>query len=160
MNLIKENKEKHRAIFKLDDRYRKVWYVNPDLGPFAEAVDEHIEILEKFMPGYVLDHGYTTESIYIDYKILPGTPASKFPHTKEFAEKIYNFCIENINKTSPYAHGDWVLSNILIDGDNMQIIDWDNLAVHEIKDVLEKLKSDLKSAFGEKFDEFLPGEKF
>ena len=158
MDLIKENKEKRRSMYQLPDRYRKVWHINPDLGPFMETLDEHLEILERVMPDYVIDYGSTTESIYIDFKIIPGVPANTFPHTKEFAEKIFNFCIENINQTSPYAHGDWVLSNILIDGDKMHIIDWDNVGIYDIKDVMEKLKSDLKSAFGENFNKFLPEE--
>jgi RIO-like serine/threonine protein kinase len=79
-------------------------------------------------------------------------PANTFPHTKEFIDKIYNFCINNINTTSPYAHGDWVLSNILIDDDDIHIIDWDNVGIYSPTEILEKLHSDLKSAFGDKFD--------
>ena len=90
MELIKENKEKKRAVYKLADRYRKVWYVNPDSAPFAETLAEHLELLDQFVPGYVLDYGYTTESIYVDYKMIPGTLASKFPHTEDFIKKIYN----------------------------------------------------------------------
>ena len=158
MELIKENKEKKRAVYKLADRYRKVWYVNPDSAPFAETLAEHLELLDQFVPGYVLDYGYTTESIYVDYKKIPGTLASKFPHTEDFIKKIYNFCLDNINKTSPYAHGDWVLSNMLIDGDNITLIDWDNLGVYDAKDVLEKLNTDLRSSFGPKFDEVIQGK--
>jgi len=48
-----------------------------------------------------------------------------------------------------------VLSNILIDGDNMYLIDWDNVGLHEPLDIHKKLDSDLRSAFGEKYDEML-----
>ena len=142
MDLIKENKEKQRKVFKSPTFYRKVW----EQQPFEW--EEHLYLLDKFMPGFVLDYG----NLYIDYKIIPGVPANTFPHTEEFIDKIYNFCIDNINATSPYAHGDWVLSNILIDGDAMHIIDWDNVGIYSPTEILEKLHSDLKSAFGDKFD--------
>ena len=33
---------------------------------------------------------------------------------------------------------------MLIDGDNITLIDWDNLGVYDAKDVLEKLNTDLR----------------
>jgi RIO-like serine/threonine protein kinase len=104
------------------------------------------------MPGYVQSHGIEDSSMYICFNIIPGTPANTFEHTPEFIDKIYNFCVSNIKETEPYAHGDWVLSNIIIDGDNMYMVDWDNVGIYNPKEVLTKLKSDLKSAFGDKFD--------
>jgi len=41
------------------------------------------------------------------------------------------------------------LSNIIINGDKMTMIDWDNLGSYPIDQVYKKLASDLKSAFGE-----------
>ena len=52
-------------------------------------------------------------------------------------------------------HYDWVLSNILIDGDNMYLVDWDNVAIKKPVEIHDKLEADLRSAFGEKFDEVL-----
>ena len=57
--------------------------------------------------------------------------------------------------TMPYAHGDWVLINIIIDGDIIEMIDWDNLGKHPKFFVKRKIKSDLKSAFGGLYDEVL-----
>jgi hypothetical protein len=34
-------------------------------------------------------------------------------------------------------------------------VDWDNVGVYQPSDVFEKLHSDLKSAFGDRFDEVL-----
>ena len=34
----------------------------------------------------------------------------------------------------------------------MHIIDWDNVGIYSPTEILEKLHSDLKSAFGDKFD--------
>ena len=40
MELIKKNIEKKREVYKLDDRYRKVWYIHDEF-----ALEEHISIL-------------------------------------------------------------------------------------------------------------------
>lgn len=150
MILIKENKQKKRQTYKLDDRYRKVWSV-VDL----EWLTAHIELLKKVVPNYVLDYGYDSNTMWIDYRIIPGYPASDIEHTDEFVEKIYKFCLENIKETAPYVHGDWVLSNILVDGDKMFMCDWDNLGKYPKEVVMKKLHKDLKSAFGERFDKVI-----
>lgn len=151
MDLIKDNKENSRQVWKFPDFYRKTWQCKPEHNPDEAALEEHLDILEKLMPGFVITHGVTTESLYIDYKIIPGIPANTFPITEQFIDKIYNFCINHINYTSPYAHGDWQLSNILIDGNNIQIVDWDNVGIYSPQEIIEKLHSDLKSSFGDKF---------
>jgi tRNA A-37 threonylcarbamoyl transferase component Bud32 len=46
-------------------------------------------------------------------------------------------------------HGDWTLSNIIINGDTMTMVDWDNLGSYPVDQVYKKLQSDLKSAFGD-----------
>ena len=89
MELIKEYKEKKRAVYKLADRYRKVWYVNPDSAPFAETLAEHLELLDQFVPGYVLDYGMISdERMFIDYKIILGKRASYIERTDKFVNKI------------------------------------------------------------------------
>ena len=55
----------------------------------------------------------------------------------------------------PYAHYDWVLSNILLDGDNTYLVDWDNVGIYSPQEIQTKMESDLRSAFGEKYDEML-----
>ena len=86
---------------------------------------------------------------WISYNVIPGVPASTFEHTPEFVERIHKFCLENIKQTLPYAHGDWSLSNILIDGDNIRMCDWDNVGEYHPNEVLEKLEFDLRNAFGD-----------
>ena len=147
MDLIKENKQKKRAVYKTDVGYRKVWYVKDIVW-----LKKHIELLNEYVPNYVLDYGYNEKTMWLDLNCIPGVPASTFEHTKEFVEKIYKFCLQNIEQTQPYAHGDWVLSNIIIDGDNIKMCDWDNLNLWPKSDIKKKLHSDLKSAFGDKFD--------
>ena len=44
------------------------------------------------------------------------------------------------------------LSNIIVDGENMYMVDWDNVGIYPTVQIYEKLKSDLQSAFGDLFD--------
>jgi len=150
MELIKTNKEKQRRVYKGNGFYRKEWsFENKDY------YDEHIDITEEIRPGHILNSGCSDGKMFVDVKEVPGVPANTFEHTDEFITKIYNFCLENIEETQPYAHGDWVLSNIIIDGDNMEMVDWDNVGVYQPTVVIDKLHSDLRSAFGKRFDEVL-----
>ena len=152
MILIKENNDKTRAVYKLDDgRYRKVWSTVDE-----KALKLHVELLNKFMPHWVIDSGITTQSMYIDTLPILGETADTVKPTQEFIDKIYEFCLGNINTTYPYAHGDWSLSNIILTDDDVSIVDWDNVAVSDPKDVIAKLHSDLTLAFGDKFT--LPNE--
>ena len=126
MELIKKNIEKKREVYKLDDRYRKVWYIHDEF-----ALEEHISILDKVIPGYVLE-------------------------LKTFKQlSLFTFCNETLDQTLPYAHYDWVLSNILLDGDNTYLVDWDNVGIYSPQEIQTKMESDLRSAFGEKYDEML-----
>lgn len=146
MDLIKYNHEKKRSTYKLSDRYRKAWhYID---RPWLE---EHVCLLKKVVPNYLLNYGIENGDMFIEVNIIPGVVASKFQHTYEFMEQIYNFCLENIEETSPYVHGDWVLSNILIHDGEIRLCDWDNLGIYPQDKVLEKLHSDLLSAFGPDF---------
>ena len=102
MILVKENNDKTRAVYKLaDGRYRKVWSIVDE-----KALNHHVELLNKFMPHWVIDCGITTESMYIDTLPISGKTADTVEHTQEFIDKIYEFCLGNINTTYPYAHGD------------------------------------------------------
>lgn len=139
MKLIRENKEKHRSTYFCGDRYRKVW-----TNTTPKWISEHVQLLKKQVPNYVLDFGGN----WIDYAIVPGVPVNTLPHTPELALKVYNFCIDNIESTQPYAHGDWSLSNMLIDGDTIRLCDWDNLGIYPEDQVEGKLFKDLIDAFG------------
>ena len=46
-------------------------------------------------------------------------------------------------------HGDWTLSNMIINKDKITMVDWDNLGIYPIDQVYKKMTADLKSAFGE-----------
>ena len=91
-------------------------------------------------------------------RILHSTrSANTFEHTPRVCKKrIYEFCIDSVKQTRSYVHYDWVLSNIMIDGDNIYLVDWDNVGLYEEKEIMDKMYSDLRALFGEKFDEMLP----
>jgi RIO-like serine/threonine protein kinase len=143
MKLVRDNKEKHRKVFFCGDSYLKIWtYID------SNWIKKHVKILDQLIPGYVLDFGNN----WISYKVVPGIPASmsnEFPHTLEFKKKIYDFCFDQIKSTCPWYHGDWTLSNIIIDGDNITMVDWDNIGQYSETEVYLKLKNDLTSAFGD-----------
>lgn len=139
MDLIKHNPEKGRSVFFDKDSYVKTWNNKSPLW-----IKEHVSILNNLFPYFVIDHG----TDYIRYNVIKGTPASKFEHTDEFIRKIYKFCLSNIKQTKPYVHGDWVLSNIIIDNDKMTMIDWDNIGIYPEQEYMDKLHRDLESAFG------------
>lgn len=142
MQLIKKNSEKGRTVFFNGTHYVKCWD-----DPPRHWIYNHVKLLREKIPGYVVDYGGN----WISYTVIPGIPANTFPHTPEFIERIYNFCLDNIKETAPYAHGDWVLSNILIDGNIIRMCDWDNFGIYPQEEITKKLHSDLTSAFGTSF---------
>ena len=147
MVLIKENKIKNRKVYKLPDRYRKEWSIID-----FTRLENHVKIMNKIKPGYVIDYGQTKDIMWLEVAEIKGTLASTVLHTSDFINQITAFCLESIRKTAPYAHGDWVLSNIIIDDANQfHLIDWDNVDIYPMNSVLQKLSKDLKSAFGDKF---------
>jgi hypothetical protein len=143
MELIRDNLEKHRSIYYCGSYYHKVWKG----GNLDSWIKEHVELLNKVVPGYVLDFGDN----WINYAVIPGIPVSELPHTPELIKKVYNFCLDNILETYPYVHGDWALSNMLIDGDTIRMCDWDNLGIYPMSEVIIKLREDLTSSFGNAF---------
>lgn len=147
MVLVKENKEKHRAVYRLESGdYKKLWY-DRDL----DWLNGHIKILNKVNPGYVLEYGMDGNTAWAVFKQLKGFPANLREHTTEFMLFIYSRCLKNLNDTAPYSHGDWVLSNMYVEGDQLNFCDWDNVGMYDHDLSLDKLHRDLHSAFGERF---------
>jgi RIO-like serine/threonine protein kinase len=142
MELVRMNQEKGRLVFYNNDHYVKVW--NQDTITL-EWINEHVQLLKNLVPGYVIDHG----SNWIAFKEINGIPANLFDHSLEFMQRIRQFCLDNIKQTYPYAHGDWTLSNMIVDHDKITMIDWDNVGIYTEEEVYNKMHSDLKSAFGD-----------
>lgn len=142
MELIRANKEKQRSVYFDGTYYIKSW---SNITPMW--IKNHVDLLREHVPGFVADYGGN----WISYNIVPGVPASEFPHTPEFVNRIHSFCLDQIKSTQPWYHGDWSLSNILIDGNDIRMVDWDNLGQYPEEEVYAKLHEDMKSAFGELF---------
>jgi len=151
MVLIRENKQKQRKTFLLDNGcYKKVWYFK-DEG----WIVNHVSILNKLLPNYIRSFGADKTSMWVILNPLPGVPVSTLPHTDQLIKDVYNFCLQNIKETKPYTHGDWVLSNILYNDGEMALCDWDNVNIYPKKNILIKLHSDLESGFGKRFKEII-----
>lgn len=146
MILVKANNEKGRRVFYKDGKYIKIWYnVKP------QWIVEHVRLLRHFVSyDYVHEYGGN----WISFNEIEGTPASKLEHTDSFIKQIYQYCLDNIEETKPYVHGDWVLSNIIVCPDNtFKLIDWDNIGIYSENEYMNKLHSDLRSSFGERFND-------
>ena len=147
MKLIKIKKisrSRERRVYKYKTHYRKHWNFASNKFATRLPIKEHVEMVNKLVPGYILGYKVLKKCMWIDYNIVPGIPASDmtvFPRTPEFITKVYNFCIDNIRETAPYAHYDWSLDNIIIDGDNLQLIDWDLCAIYTDQEIKERFES-------------------
>ena len=73
-----------------------------------------------------IEVGSSDEVMVIDYKILPGKRLGDIGYDDEQKENIYDYCSSHIVSTWPYAYFEWNPWNILIDGDSLYLIDWDN----------------------------------
>ena len=143
---VKSNDD--NKVFKLKDRYRKEWYtINQKLYFAGNTLDQHILLLDKFMPGYVLDYNFTKNGFFIDYKILPGIPL-ELCNYQAIKEDVINICIEHLKTTWPYAHYDWSKSNILVDHDSVHLIDWDNIQDYSKDFTLESMINRLIKKIG------------
>ena len=150
MILIKENKEKKRAVFYDGQFYYKIWnFVD------TNWFNNHVNLLEKYSPDLVADFFISENSMTLKMHEIKGKLGNEFAPTLEFIDMIYKACIRNMNLTSPYMHGDWVLSNMIIDDNKVKFIDWDNLRIMSEDDAIAKLHSDLKSAFVNDFERYL-----
>lgn len=151
MDLIKENKAMFRSVYFDGEFYYKSWNFSD-----ADWLVAHVELLNKYAPGLINSYSYSNDRMSIKMNIVEGKLASTFEHTQEFFDKIYSACIKDLERTRPYAHGDWVLSNMIITPDDKVVfIDWDNINLFPRKGAMVKMHLDLQSAFGNKFEGFL-----
>lgn len=147
---------------------------------YTKNVQEHINIMNKVMPGYILQHGYFSKNAYfIDSKFFLGTCLNEVPGTwrkdkrysggirfsRRFIKKFRNFCIESAGKTFPYSHGDWTPDNVLEHNGQWTLVDWDWVGKRSILETQQIINQRLKQVFGYEVDivqkrELLFMEKF
>lgn len=152
--LTYQNNTKHnRKILKLKDRYRKIWYgENPQLKLGTKNLIEHVRLLNKFNPGYILDYNLTDKEMIIDYEILPGKSMDTYyPYDGELKERAYDYCLRHLLSTWPYAFCEWNRWNVLIHNDSMCLIDWDSFhyasADFTLKNMINLLDNKFKKHF-------------
>ena len=144
MIVVSDNKIRKRKVIKLSDRYRKLWYgENPEQRLGTRSLDEHIRLLKRYVPDFVIDYGIAEKEMFIDFKIRPGKQLRHCEFTDELKEKVRNYCIHSLNKTWPYAHRDWTPTNIIIDNNSIHLVDWDNIFLaskeYTIQDMIDRI---------------------
>ena len=150
MIILKENISKQRIVYRLSDRVRKV-YSNVSI----EQIRAHVMIMDLVYPGYILDYGTCTEGVFLECIIVEGVACNTLEHTIDNINKVYSYCIENMRETYPYMHMDWAPSNILYDGKQFNMVDWDNIAIVDINQALAELDIDMRECYGSQFDLFI-----
>lgn len=153
MDLIKETKSKFREVWYDGTFYYKTW-------KFLDCawLSAHIKLLNTYAHGLVAGYSCSNNSMTLKMNIVEGKLASTFDQTQEFFDKIYSACLKDLDRTKPYAHGDWVLTNMIITKNNqVKFIDWDNINLFPRKGAIIKMHLDLKSAFGDNFERFMDG---
>lgn len=147
MELIKENNSKQRKVFKLATSIYKTYGSVP-----LDCVQEHVKIMNTIMPGYILNYGENMYGTFLECKLIEGIPCNTLDRP---IEEVYKFCIDSIVKTYPYMHMDWAPSNILFDGTDYHLVDWDNVGIYEPSTALAELDIDMKEYYGSRFDLFV-----
>ena len=142
--LIKQKAETQSEVWELGDVFRKKWLYKDE-----EWLTEHYQMLTGLCSvGYLKGIGFGDGEMWLDTYKIQGKLANTFEYTPEFIEKIFNFCLEHYyTKTKPYAHFDWDLSNMIINGDDISLVDWDNCRIYPEGQVFDKMESDLKKPF-------------
>ena len=146
--LIKQKASQQTEVWEFETHFRKKWLYKDEAW-----LEKHYKMLQDVCgDGYVKDWGSNDNEMWLDTKKLPGKLASTFEHTQEFITKIHNFCLDHYTKTKPYAHFDWDLNNIIVNGDNINLVDWDQCGIYQEGQILDKITADLRKAFGDKYN--------
>ena len=125
---------------------------------YTKNLQQHINIMNKVMPGYILQHGsFKKNAYFVDSKFFLGKclkdirqnfSPSGLRYTKDFIKKFRSFCIESARKTFPYSHGDWTPDNVLEYNGEWFLIDWDWVGQRTTQETQRILNLRLKQVFG------------
>ena len=111
---------------------------------------KHIKMVDTINPGYYINTFYSTTRMTFIMKTVPGVNAKTLGSGIKFVKRILKFVHSNIQETGSLGHGDWALENIIVNGNDMQMIDWDACGVMTKEEKLNKAYHDLKKDFEKK----------
>ena len=71
-------------------------------------------LLDKYYPGYLVNKEHDEKSMTMTYKEIEGNPitADRLDDCNTL-DRLYTWCVSEIQRTTPYSHGDWCTKNIL-----------------------------------------------
>ena len=152
LELVKEVQSEHGV--------RKTYY-NKDKKVFVKIFDwvndefyrSHIKIMKKYYRGVLVDHKKDDSSMQFTYIKIKGVNSKTVVNNNEMLTKLYYFVLKELNRTWPYYHSDWAVSNILYNEvtDKFYLIDWTTIEKGASKaECLSKINRDLREGFGEK----------
>ena len=118
--------------------------------------NNHINILNKYFPGYILDNKFDIENKQMEfkYKAIEGQTFNyaRYGYTYKQINTVFEYCIKDIERTWPYKLNDWGLNNIIITPDNhIKYIDLD--LFHDTTEfptkskAVKKIKKDFEEGF-------------
>ena len=112
--------------------------------------NKHIKIVNTVNPGYYINTMYSHSRMTFVIKEVPGVNAKTLGINPKFVKNLVNFVHSNIEETGPFGHGDWALENIMVNGNDMQMIDWDTCDVMSKEEKLNRAYQKLSRDYNRK----------
>jgi hypothetical protein len=108
---------------------RKVYY-DPDNKVYVKkhnyfGKDEYERIttlVPKAYPNMLIDSKFTQDSMEFTYKEIPGRVSTVDD------EDLYQFFLDDLDRTWPIAHGDWKYRNVIVQDHKFYMIDYDRIS--------------------------------
>ena len=97
--------------------------------------ETHPMLLDKYYPNYLINKEHDEKSMTITYKEIEGNRISKDKlQDLNALDRLYTWCVSEIQRTTPYSHGDWHPKNILTkDYQTFNMIDFDTFGQDHIE---------------------------
>ena len=115
--------------------------------------ETHPMLLDKYYPGYLVNKEHDEKSMTMTYKEIEGNPitADRLDDCNTL-DRLYTWCVSEIQRTAPYSLGDWNTKNILTkDYKTFEMIDFDTFSEYHhslspisYHDTIKMLHNDLK----------------
>ena len=134
-----------------------------------EWYKEHCRLMDKYYPGFILSRSCSGNRIILEYKEIEGNricgdedwePTEPIDWSYRRIHKLYRWILSEVDKTWPYTHGDWALTNILVQSNGeFKMVDFDtfsNTSLPTMDHVINQIHTDLIKGFGKrKFTRYL-----